>query len=526
MIRPPSAAGGGRKTPPSHLVIFKHSDDTDAKAARVIKTTRRFLGAPRKGHTALKSAVAHFAPASNELQDERIYPRLGIAALHLEAEHVKAFKRNRDVLEVVENGTRHALGTLERRLTSEEAQTVHAAGGTNDPVRPFAGSIDPVRPFDATDEPVLPIDPGGEPVTPFGGTNDPVRPFGGSNDPTRPFSSGIGLGLDYDLAQGAIGAYLLGRRDEVEGILHRVAGSGSGDAPGLRGRIVRSEGRSWCLDMVGINAGYTRATGKGIKVAVLDTGLDLKHPDFRRRVSPLNCLNLINRGSTVQDGNGHGTHCCGIVAGKAEPQCKIRYGVAPDVTLLVGKVLDDQGDGKDSDILDGIAWAAEQGARVISLSLGSVRGLNERFSPAYATVARRLLKPPLNCVMVAATGNLSRRPHYRAPVANPAACPWILSVAAVGPDGRIADFSCAQVDKVGLVSLAAPGIRVLSSYLGGEYAELNGTSMSTAHVAGLAALHLELNPDWSAQYFWPMLIRCGLPLGASSDFGYGLGRAP
>jgi subtilisin len=524
MAQSKSQPGMTGKIPPSHLVIFEH---TDTDAIKVIHSARRSLGRLQSRHNALKHAVKYFSPAQKDLQDERVYPRLGIAALHLDPSHVAAFKRHPDVLDVVENRTRHALGKFVRGLTAAEAQTEHAAGGPVDPVRPF-GSNDPVLPSGGGNDPVRPFAGGNDPVRPFAGGNDPLRPFG-SIEPVRPFSSCNRPG-SLPVPPDAMSAYLLGRYDEVANILDHANYSrrGAGNPSIWNSRLIRSRNCTWCLDMIGINAGYTRATGKGIKVAVLDTGLDLKHPDFvhRDNINPRNFLNFIDKNASVQDGYGHGTHCCGIVAGKSDPACQLRYGVAPGTTLLVGKVLDDQGNGKDSDILDGIAWAAEQGARVISLSLGSGRDVNKRFSPAYATVARRLLKPPLNCILVAAAGNMSWRPYYLAPVANPAACPWILSVAALGPNGQIAGCSCAQVDKIGLISLSAPGVRVLSSYPGGEYAELTGTSMAAAHMAGIAALHLETNPDWSSQFLWPMLIRCSLPLGDSADFGYGLGQAP
>jgi subtilisin family serine protease len=252
----------------------------------------------------------------------------------------------------------------------------------------------------------------------------------------------------------------------------------------------------------------------------------LNHPDFKGRVSKANCRNFVDNRASVQDGNGHGTHCCGVIAGPAQPRCGMRYGVAPKVTLMVGKVLDDSGDGKDSDIIEGIAWAVSRGANVISLSLGSKRKLDAPFSPAYAALARRLLKAPLNCIIVAATGNASARPHYRMPVVNPAACPWIVSVAAVGADARIAPFSCAQMDKIGNVNLSAPGAGVLSSYAAGKYAFMNGTSMAAAHIAGITALYHEVIPGNSALRLWPFLTRNVIPLGASSDFGYGLSQAP
>lgn len=503
-----------RNTPPTHLVVFKHST---TKGVKVIDSVRRSIG--KRVKEPRSTAIEYFAPLEKGLQEERVYPHLGIAALHLDARHVAKFKRHSEVFDVVENHTRHALGSLERSWTAEQ---VHAAldSGTNDPSRPYAAPNSSVQAFGG----------GNVHVRPYG-TNDPVRPYG-SNDPVRPYGGNERVrpyGDDPNWLSGSIGPYLAGRRDEIESILFSLFGSASAGIQDVLPAVPASKDITWSLRRLGIPSENSNGAGEGIRVAVLDSGIDLQHPDFAGRFKPPNRANLanfINREEKPQDGFGHGTHCCGLVAGPRDPKCKIRYGVAPDVTLLVGKVLDDKGDGKDSDILDGIAWASSKGARVISLSLGSQRNVDGQFSPAYAAAARRLLKPPLNCIIVAATGNESQRPLRIAPVSNPAACPWILSVASVDAWGRIADYSCGQRDNIGLVTLSAPGTGVFSSYPGGGYATISGTSMSAAYVAGLAALYQQKNPDWTALNLWPVLTRRALPLGLSKDYGYGLAQAP
>jgi subtilisin len=100
---------------------------------------------------------------------------------------------------------------------------------------------------------------------------------------------------------------------------------------------------SYCLEMMGISPDYTVSTGKGVKVCVLDTGIDLNHPDFRGRLTENDNTRCWVFGETVLDGHGHGTHCAGILAGPHSSVSGKRYGVAPDADLLIGKVLNNYG---------------------------------------------------------------------------------------------------------------------------------------------------------------------------------------
>ena len=106
--------------------------------------------------------------------------------------------------------------------------------------------------------------------------------------------------------------------------------------------------------MGAVGADASTQTGQGIRIAVLDTGLDLSHPDFAGRSIETKSFAA---GQPVQDGNGHGTHCAGIAAGPAKPARQVRYGVAGEAELYVGKVLGDEGSGGDGGILEGIDWA-------------------------------------------------------------------------------------------------------------------------------------------------------------------------
>jgi subtilisin family serine protease len=264
-----------------------------------------------------------------------------------------------------------------------------------------------------------------------------------------------------------------------------------------------------------------------VKVAVLDTGIDLNHPDLSSKViEGVSAVSLVS-GITVQDVNGHGTHCAGTICGPRESTSGVRYGVAPDIELLVGKVFNNRPrpSATDDDILEGITWADENGARIISMSLGSERDVGEAFAPLYEHLARQLLDRQQNSVLiVAAAGNESERPIFTAPVGNPAACPAIMAVAAIDRRGRIAPFSCRQMDNIGVVDVSAPGVGVFSSIAGGGFELLDGTSMATPHVAGMAALYLEREPNFTAQQLFDQLKLRARRLGDPADFGDGLIR--
>lgn len=338
-------------------------------------------------------------------------------------------------------------------------------------------------------------------------------------------------------------AYVAGARDMADSILRMLvarradyidifpdvisvtspAGPVSAAAAGTMGAPPQS--LSWCLSMIGVTAAY-RFTGRGVRVAVLDTGIDFNHPDFAGRFPGGADTQSFVSGEAVQDLHGHGTHCAGTIAGKAASSGGMRYSVAPDAELMIGKVLSNAGSGFDDQILDGIDWAADGGAQVISMSLGSRRKVGGAYADPYEAVASHLLDMTPGVLIVAATGNESNRPSYTSPVGNPAACPSIYSVGAVDRMHRIASFSNCRMDSIGAVDFVAPGVAVYSARAGGGFVNMSGTSMATPHVAGIAALILEENPSYSAKLAASRLKALCKPIGAEADFGYGLVQAP
>ncbi|MBC8114714.1 MAG: S8 family serine peptidase, partial [Candidatus Saccharimonas sp.] len=251
-------------------------------------------------------------------------------------------------------------------------------------------------------------------------------------------------------------------------------------------------------------------------------GFDLEHSDFRGRA-------VFHRsfiaGEQVQDGNGHGTHCIGTACGALAPQPLPRYGIAHQSEILAGKVLSNAGSGPDRGILAGIDWAVTNGASVISMSLGSPVLPGEAPSEVYEQVAARLLQRGV--LIVAAAGNDSRRPTAISPVGRPANCPSIMSVGAVDQNLKIAFFSNRGSNpNGGAIDIVAPGVGILSSVpMSRRVGRLDGTSMATPHVAGIAALYAQ-NTGLKGAALWMRLSQTALRLPLpSSDCGIGLVQA-
>jgi subtilisin family serine protease len=265
-------------------------------------------------------------------------------------------------------------------------------------------------------------------------------------------------------------------------------------------------------------------SGAGIKIAVLDTGFDVNHPDFLGR--KITTKSFVS-GEDVQDGNGHGTHCIGTACGSKAPSTLPRYGVAYNAEIFAGKVLSNEGSGTDSQILQGIEWAIANGCEIISMSLGGATQPGQSYSRIYETIAQRALKR--GSLIVAAAGNESnRKSGIIKPVARPANCPSVLAVAAIDANLRVANFSTQGINpQGGQVDIAAPGVNIRSSWpLPDQYNSISGTSMATPHVAGIAALHAEAS-GLRGQELWNLLVRSAQRLPSPSvDVGTGLVQAP
>ncbi|PBC80534.1 Subtilase family protein [Streptomyces sp. 2224.1] len=282
--------------------------------------------------------------------------------------------------------------------------------------------------------------------------------------------------------------------------------------------------QKWTWGLQAIRANLSSLTGRDVKIAVLDSGVDTHHPDLAGRIEAT--VSFVP-GETVEDGHGHGTHCIGTAAGAANPRQGPRYGVACDAKILAAKVLSNStGSGTDGQILAGMAWAVAHGARVISMSLGAQVRPGELFPQTYEKLAQRALER--GTVIVAAAGNDSHRPPEIRPVSRPANCPSILAVSALDKALTPSFFSNGGINgQGGEVNIAAPGRDVHSAAPGGGYQVMSGTSMATPHVAGVLALLAQASPNASAAELKVSLMSGAFPLTQPvRDVGSGLLQAP
>lgn len=274
-----------------------------------------------------------------------------------------------------------------------------------------------------------------------------------------------------------------------------------------------------------IRADQSPFTGQGIKLAILDTGFDFQHPDFNGR--SVTSESFVPN-EVALDGQGHGTHCTGTACGPKSSNEHPRYGVAPDAEIFIAKVLNNQGSGQEGWILAGMNWAIEQNCEVISMSLGRPVQVGEKPDVMYERLGQKALQN--GSLIIAAAGNSSARQfNFIAPVGAPANSASIMAVAAVDNALQVASFSCGGVNSGGgEVDISAPGVDVFSSVpMPLRYDRFPGTSMAAPHVAGVAAMLAQSDPNLRGQALWDAMRRSALDIRQpNSDVGAGLVQAP
>lgn len=225
----------------------------------------------------------------------------------------------------------------------------------------------------------------------------------------------------------------------------------------------------WHLPKTTFEPIWNRVSGKGIKAAVLDTGCN-PHDVLPEPVEGRSFI----QGESWKDGNGHGTHCAGTVLGREG------IGVAPAASLLVGKVLSNRGSGSSDAIAQGITWAVDAGADVISMSLGS----SSPYQPMQSALQYAWSK---GVVVVAAAGNSGYTGRANT-IGYPGRYPETLCIGAYRSDGQRASFSSGGRE----MDMVCPGQDIISCSTQNGYVGMSGTSMATPFAAGLFCLIIEL----------------------------------
>lgn len=261
-----------------------------------------------------------------------------------------------------------------------------------------------------------------------------------------------------------------------------------------------------------------RYTGKGIKVGVIDTGINKNHPDLKIAGG----VSFIEGTNTYDDPNGHGTHVAGIIA--AQDNSIGVVGIAPDVELYAIRSLGESGYGNQSDIVAGIDWAIQQKLDIVNLSVTTSQSSN-----ALKEVVKKAYDQGM--LLFAASGNSQQVLPSTTEVLFPARYENVIAVGSIGQNNKRSSFSYfgSQLEFV------APGDAILSTSqnpsttTSEDYGYLSGTSMASPNVAGVAALYMEQNPTLTNSQIRQLMQQTAVDLGApgrDKEYGFGLVKAP
>jgi subtilisin family serine protease len=226
----------------------------------------------------------------------------------------------------------------------------------------------------------------------------------------------------------------------------------------------------WGVNRIDADLAWGVSTGSGVKVAIVDTGIQLTHPDLQANIK--GNVNTINPKKTGDDDNGHGTHVAGTVAAIDNDIGVI--GASPTAYLYAVKVLSRTGSGFLSDVIEGLQWCIDNGMQVANMSLGT-----SSYSQSFEEAVKKVNEAGI--VQVAAAGNSGPADNT---VAYPAKFAEVIAVSATDKADTIASWSSRGPE----VELAAPGVDIYSTYKGSTYKTLSGTSMAAPHVTGTVAL--------------------------------------
>ncbi|MFW6135246.1 MAG: S8 family serine peptidase [Chloroflexota bacterium] len=279
----------------------------------------------------------------------------------------------------------------------------------------------------------------------------------------------------------------------------------------------------WALETVNAPGAWALSTGQDVVIAVLDTGVDLDHPDLSSKVLTDLDKDFVNGDLDADDDHGHGSHVAGIAAAATDNGIGVA-GMGWDAKILPLKVLDSDGQGSFEDVAKAISYAVAAGADVINLSIGPETSQPMDCPPYLQTVIDEAYAG--GAVVVAAAGNNGEGSNGERIEIPPANCNHVIGVAATRQDDTVPGYSSPGAH----VSVAAPGggqyeDAIYSTVLNGQYGYSIGTSMATPHVSGLAALVVAHHPAYSPDQVASAILDNALDLGPTGwDEVYGCGR--
>ena len=394
------------------------------------------------------------------------------------------------------------LVTFKEGATKEGAQALSARGLRSADARDFAGQTFSIQEVAGADSVVLPeIGVAIVAGTPFAARGMSVQDEIAADSPIEAVEP------EYFVFADDAADYLRGFRRAAEVIEKDLGRTSEFRMPAMdEEEEVQVLGATWGL--IKCKVPPSPRSGAGIKVAVLDTGMDLGHPDFAGR--PVVSQTFV--GQPVQDLHSHGTHCIGTACGPQAPVGTTpRYGIGYKALIFAGKVLSNSGSSVSGSVLAGMNWAIANRCAVISMSLGS----QSPVQAAYTAAGQSALNN--GCLIIAAAGNAGSN------TGAPANSPTIMSVASLDQNLSPSSFS-----NFGKIEIAGPGRDVFSSVpRPTRYGTKSGTSMATPHVAGCAALWAETSSTLRGMNLWNKLLATAQPLPLPpSKVGKGLVRAP
>lgn len=273
--------------------------------------------------------------------------------------------------------------------------------------------------------------------------------------------------------------------------------------------------QQWGMDKLGLPQVWDTIKGtNSIRVAVVDTGIDYNHQDFRGRniikgqdfstCEDENCTIAKVRGNDPIDKYGHGTHVAGIIGAVTNNSLGVA-GVNWEVTLLAVKTMNARS-GSLQDVIDGIYYAADNGSDVINLSLGTQASCSQ--TPSYRNAIDYALSRGI--IVIVAAGNEGANTKN----VSPASCPGVITVAATNPSDAKASFSNWGAE----VAVSAPGTDIMSTWINNTYKSTSGTSMAAPYVSGVTALLLSANRSLTRDQIRSCLINGGDPTSSGSQY--------